>query len=964
MMNVGERLHGFRVTRVRELSEIGATMVEMVYEKNGAQLVYLDREEDNKTFAIAFKTIPEDDTGVFHIIEHSVLCGSEKYPTKDPFVELLKGSLQTFLNAFTFPDKTMYPVCSRNDRDFLNLVDVYMDAVLHPQILKKPEIFYQEGWHYEWDGKGEVSYKGVVFNEMKGAYSSVDGLVEEKMSSLLYPDNCYGKDSGGNPVHIPELTYEKFLACHAKYYHPSNARIFLDGKMPLSEVLSKLDGFLCAYEPLSLCADIPLQAPRGDVYAEDEYELGEGEDMEGKCRLTLGYMGFPYDAKREGVALSVISSVLCGSNEAPLKRALLSEGLCEDINFVQNDGIQQSSVEIDIRNIKEENIERIRDTVTAVLTEAAEGGLAPERMTAALNSLEFRLRERDFGRFPRGLVFAMASLESWLYGGDPAQNLCYDDTLAFLREHLTDGYFEDLIRRLFLENPHRATLLLRPSRTLAERRLADERRALAEARAAWSESDAQAVVKLNADLAVFQQQPDSPEAIATLPTLSLSDISPLPEKRPLTVETADGITVLRHDIATAGILYTNLYFSINDLTREELPVLSLLCHLFTNTATDERDTLALQDHIKTHLGYLSMTPQILTVGTDPTRARVYLDVAAGVLSGNRHMLPEILRETLLCSHPDDKEQIRNILRQIKMEQEEFMLSAGHQVGVGCAMADLTSAGVAAEYTRGVAFYEWVKETERTFDGCADALVDTLRTLLSRLIVRERVTVSVTGACDEAFVRSLIAFLPVAPSACKIPADSTLQPRGARRIGIRTPSQSSYAVAGCLVPAYTGTMAVAEGLLSYEYLWNKIRVQGGAYGAGIVVRKNGFAFLYSYRDPDANRSLTVFDTVPAFLKTFAEGEEPIEKYIIGAIGSSEPLMTPRVMGEAANTDYLREVTYEDACRVRREMLSTTREDLRALSDVLAASYEGRAVCVVGGKDKVDACEGCLDTVRDM
>ena len=262
MMNVGERLHGFRVTRVRELSEIGATMVEMVYEKNGAQLVYLDREEDNKTFAIAFKTIPEDDTGVFHIIEHSVLCGSEKYPTKDPFVELLKGSLQTFLNAFTFPDKTMYPVCSRNDRDFLNLVDVYMDAVLHPQILKKPEIFYQEGWHYEWDGKGEVSYKGVVFNEMKGAYSSVDGLVEEKMSSLLYPDNCYGKDSGGNPVHIPELTYEKFLACHAKYYHPSNARIFLDGKMPLSEVLSKLDGFLCTYEPLSLCADIPLQAPR------------------------------------------------------------------------------------------------------------------------------------------------------------------------------------------------------------------------------------------------------------------------------------------------------------------------------------------------------------------------------------------------------------------------------------------------------------------------------------------------------------------------------------------------------------------------------------------------------------------------------------------------------------------------------------------------------------------------------
>lgn len=962
-MNVQDLIHGFRITRIRPLEEIGATMVEMVYEKNGAQLVYLDREEVNKTFAIAFKTIPEDDTGVFHIIEHSVLCGSRKYPTKDPFVELLKGSLQTFLNAFTFPDKTMYPVCSRNDRDFLNLIDVYMDAVLHPQILTKPEIFHQEGWHYEWDGEAaEPTYKGVVFNEMKGAYSSVDGLVEEKMSALLYPDNCYGKDSGGDPTHIPELTYEQFVACHGRYYHPSNARIFLDGCMPLDTVLARLDGFLSEYEALDVRADIPMQAPRGDAMAEHEYELAEAEDAEGKTRLTLGYMGFPYDAQRESVALSVLSSVLCGSNEAPLKRALLEEGLCEDVTFVLSDGIQQSSVQIDIQNIKEENIDRIRATVEHVLRDAAEGSLAPERMTAALNSLEFRLRERDFGRYPRGLVFAMASLESWLYGGDPAQNLCYGDTLAFLREHLTDGYFEGLIRRLFLENPHRATLIMRPSKTLAARRLKAEADRLHAARESWSEEDAKQIVELNRRLAVFQSAPDSPEAIATLPTLSLSDISPLPERRPITVETCDGVRVLRHDLATAGILYTNLYFSVNDLVAEELPVLSLLCHLFTRTATDARDALAVQDHIKTHLGYLSMTPAILTLGTDPSRAALYLDVSAGVLEGNKHMLPAILSELLFTSHLDDKEQIRNILRQIKMEQEEFLLSAGHQVGVNRTMAALTSAGVAAEYSRGFAFYEWVKETERTFDEGADRLIGELHALLRRVITAERAVLSQTGAYDGAFVSELRALLP--SDGITPPAESTITPLGAHREGIRIPSQISYAVAGCQLPDYTGAMAVAEGLLSYEYLWNRIRVQGGAYGAGMVVRKNGFAFLYTYRDPDASRSLSVFDTVADFLRSFAEGEESIEKYIIGAIGSSEPLMTPRVMGETANTDYLRGVDYEDACRVRREMLATTKEDLVRLSDSLASAYGARAVCVVGGKDKLDACGDRLDTVRDM
>ncbi len=956
-------LHGFLITRVRPLPEIEATMYEMVYEKNGAKLLYLDRADSNKTFAIAFKTIPDDDTGVFHIIEHSVLCGSQKYPIKDPFVELLKGSLQTFLNAMTYPDKTMYPVCSRNDRDFLNLVDVYMDAVLHPQILQTPEIFYQEGWHYEWNNADDLpTYKGVVFNEMKGSYSSVDRLMGEKMMALMYPDTCYGKASGGDPVHIPELTYEKFLACHAKYYHPSNARIFLDGTMDLPSVLQKLDEFLSPYERLDLCADIPLQAPVGDVHAECEYELSPGEDGHNKFRLGRGYMGFPFDAQKESLAVSLLSSVLCGSNEAPLKLALLSRGLCQDVSLSYEDGIQQNMVQIDVQNIEEDAAETICEVIDEVFRHAAEGGLDTSRMTAALNSMEFRLRERDFGRYPRGLVYGMTTMDTWLYDGDPAQNLCYDDTLAFLRAHLSDGYFEDLIRRLFLDNPHKVTLLMKPSKTLAQRRLDDERRRLSQAKAAFTPEQAQEIFALNRRLVAWQQTPDTPEALSTLPTLSLSDIAPTPEKHATEVCEVGGVTVLKHPLPTAGILYTALYFNAADAAEDDLPYLSLLSALFTHTATEDRDALAVQDLVKTYLGYLSMDTVPVSVGTDTSRAKLFVCVSAGVLDKNKEHLCDILRELLYRCRLDNKEQICNILRQIKMEQEAYLLSAGHQVGVRRTTAALSVAGAATEKSKGYDFYRWVKDTEEHFDERADALMEKLTALMKQCITRDRLTLSVTGPCDDAFLHRILDIFDTDGVAC--PAYMSLRALPVMKEGICIPSQISYAVRSAYLGGYTGTMAVAEGLLSYEYLWNRIRVQGGAYGAGQAVRKNGCTFQYTYRDPDAKNSLSVFAAVPAYLRDFAAGGEPIEKFIIGAVGSSEPLLSPRAEADAADGEYLSEVGYEDACRVRRQMLDTTPADLAALADAMERAFADSPVCVVGGKDKLDLCRGELTDIHDM
>ncbi len=962
-MKESQVLHGFRITRVRPLPEIEATMYEMVYEKNGAQLLYLDRKDSNKTFAIAFKTIPDDDTGVFHIIEHSVLCGSQKYPIKDPFVELLKGSLQTFLNAMTYPDKTMYPVCSRNDRDFLNLVDVYMDAVLHPQILQKPEIFYQEGWHYEWNSPEEdPTYKGVVFNEMKGSYSSVDRLMGEKLMALMYPDTCYGKASGGDPLHIPDLTYEKFVACHGKYYHPSNARIFLDGTMDLSAVLQKLDTFLSPYERLDLCADIPMQAPIGDVHAECEYELSPGEDAHNKFRLGLGYMGFPYDAQKESLAVSLLSSVLCGSNEAPLKQALLSRGLCQDVSLAYEDGIQQNMVQIDVQNLEEGAVEEICAVIHEVFCRAAEGGLDADRMTAALNSMEFRLRERDFGRYPRGLVYGMTTMDTWLYGGDPAQNLCYDQTLAFLRAHLCDGYFEDLIRRLFLDNPHKVTLLMKPSKTLAQQRLDEEHRRLAQAKAAFTPAQAQEIFALNRRLLAWQQTADTPEALATLPVLSLSDIAPAPEKHAIEVTALDGVTVLKHPLPTAGILYTSLYFNAADAAEEDLPYLSLLTSLFTHTATEDRDALAVQDLVKTYLGYLSMDMTPVQPGTDTDRAKLFLCVSSGVLQKNQDRLPLILQELLYRSKLDNKEQICNILRQIKMEQEAYLLSAGHQVGVRRTMAALSVAGAAAELSKGYRFYHFVKDMEENFDRRADALIEKLTALMKTFITRDRLTLSVTGACDDEYLHTIIDSIRTDGVTC--PTYMTLSPLPVMKEGICIPSQIAYAVRSAYMGDYTGTMAVAEGLLSYEYLWNRIRVQGGAYGAGQAVRKNGCSFQYTYRDPDAKNSLEVFDSVASYLRAFAQSGESIEKFIIGAVGSSEPLLSPRAEGDIADAEYLSEVGYEDACRIRRQMLSTTPADLAALADTMERAFADSPVCVVGGKDKLDLCRHRLSDIHDM
>ena len=501
---ISNHIHGFTVTKQLPLPELNAVLYQMTHDKTGLGLVWLKRDEENKTFGIAFETLPWDDTGVFHILEHSVLCGSDKYPVKEPFVELMKSSMNTFLNAMTFQDKTMYPISSRNDKDFVNLMRVYLDAVFCPLIYSKPEIFYQEGWHYELDENGNASYKGVVFNEMKGAYASADRQVRGGLNRLLFPESPYGYESGGDPSSIPNLTYEAFIDSHRRFYAPSNAYVFLDGDLDIENTLGIInDEYLCNYEKTERMAP-PVMQPAVCNEAEAEYELAPGEALEGKTRLSFGKVIGTFADREKLIATEILSEVLCGTNQSPLPKAILSAGLAEEVNMRLNDGMLQPWLMLDIKNIKDENLAAVEAKISEVLTSLAETGLDHAQLEAVMANTEFKLRERDFGRYPQGLIFGFNVMESWLYGGEPEANLEVGNLFVELKQKMENGYFEALIRELLLANPHSAKITLRPSYTAGEARRAAEQARLAKETAAWTESDKAAVAARQETLIAWQ----------------------------------------------------------------------------------------------------------------------------------------------------------------------------------------------------------------------------------------------------------------------------------------------------------------------------------------------------------------------------------------------------------------------------------------------------------------------------
>jgi len=951
---VGAVIHGFEITEVRDVIELESRCVRMRHVKSGADLVWMDNGAENKLFSIAFKTIPEDSTGVFHILEHSVLCGSEKYPVKEPFVELLKSSLNTFLNAMTFPDKTMYPVSSRNEKDFINLSRVYLDAVFKPAILSNPNIFYQEGWHYQLSEDGEPGYIGVVFNEMKGAYSSVDRVLRQELFTQLFPDNCYGLSSGGDPVHIPELTYEKFIETYRRFYHPSNSYIYLDGALPIENMLKIIDEeYLCGYECSMQPVVLELQQPVETHEAVCRYEIGSDEDPTDRTQMMMGKIICDWSDCERQLAAYVLGDYLTGSNDSPLKKAILEAGLGQDVNLTVDDGIAQAVMLLHIRNTSAQKRDGINKAISETAKTLLEKGIDRGGLEAALNRVEFQLRQ---GQEPKGLERAINALSSWLYGGDPLLYLTRDEVFASLRAKLNGDYFERLLEEFLVERSNTVTVWCEPSAELGEERVKAERERLNAAASEWSESDRESILSLNRSLEQWQQTPDTKEDINKLPALVLSDVDEAPSERITEVNTQDNIRILTHPADAKGITYFSLYFNVSDFEPSEMSALSLLANLMGELPTSERSASMLNQEIKTHIGELDFGVKNYGIMGNTEECRSFFCVNCSVLDDKLERAADLIAEVLCCTRFDVSDDIKKIITQICDSRRRGVIAEGHRYGMYRTLAPYSADACLNENANGFSYYEYVRGLNDSENG-AEKFADFASKAVKKLFCRSRLTVSITSGADSD-VSLLYARLPEGDK----PVSETTHPElpAQRKESIRVPAAVSFAALGVNAASvgaeYCAELQLLAHIASYHYLWNVIRVQGGAYGAGMQASESGNLFFYSFRDPNSGRSLGAFRGTTEFIREFCRSDEPLDKSIIGCISHLDPLCSTGERSMLANGDYFRGVTHELRCRRWKELLEADKEKLGRLCDVLDTMLEKASVCVIGGSDILAGCVG--------
>ena len=955
----GASLHGFTVKSVTKLPEVRGRLVRMTYEKNGADLAWLDRDDDNKTFAIVFRTIPEDDTGVAHILEHSVLCGSEKYPVKEPFVELLKSSFSTFLNAFTSSDWTAYPVCSRNGADFLNLMDVYLDAVFHPLSVKGPLPFRQEGWHYELKD-GELTRNGVVLSEMKGAFGNPERLAHHELYRLLFPDNCYGRVSGGDPASIHKLTFEQYKDFYRRHYHPSNARIFLDGRIDLPATLAKLDAYLSAYPRTVVQTAVPLQKP---VQADRTipYEIGADDSAADKTLLLEGWTIGSFRDRETRLAFDVLSDVLAGSNEDPLTKALLSQGLCEDVRLGVG-GAEQLTATLLVKNAKDGKADEIRRIVRETFERLARNGLDHARLNAVLDRHEFNDREKDSGGFPRGLLFFEDALDQWLYGGDPADAFRCDHLYKSLRAKVGQGWFEGFLARTLVDNPHHVKLTMTASKTLAEERRTAEKAELAAIQAKWTSAEREKIMAECKALEAFQKKADAPEDLAKLPRLSLKDI---PEKGPVpesSTVTAGGVKVIRAKTAANGIAYLELYFDLRGFSCDDLSGAAILAGVLEELPTAKRSVLELKNALDAGLGRFETTVASFAKPNDPTHAAAYLVVRVSALESKLDEIVRLVPEVLLETSFADAKLVGDLVKQRRRAIERGTMGIGGRLyAARRAAASQSVRGMMEEQYAGLAHLRRVQDIDDAFGTNGTTFCARLAELSRRVFRREALTACLSDNVQTAWLEGLFARFPAGAAPL---AAAQLKTAPARREGFRTAGRIGSAAKASFPGTYVGAGCVAAKMLSLDYLWNEIRVRGGAYGGGFGVRPTGEARYLSWNDPNPARSLGVYDKSGDALRKMVEAEPSIEKYIISTVSDTEPYQTPSVETTRAAELILSGRTTEDLQRIRREMLRTTKEDLVRFADTLDSLASSTAICVIGGAAQLEGCTNVLESVESI
>lgn len=997
----------YELIRHESIPDVHAEGYLLRHKKSGARVALLSNDDENKVFNIAFRTPPADSTGVAHIIEHTVLCGSEKYPLKDPFIELVKGSLNTFLNAMTYPDKTMYPVASCNDTDFKNLMDVYLDAVFHPNIYREEKIFRQEGWHYHLENREDpITYNGVVYNEMKGAFSSSDEVLQRTIMNTLFPDTAYGVESGGDPEVIPELTYEQFLAFHKKYYHPSNSYIYFYGDMDMTERLTWLDEqYLSNYREAPVDSVIRPQTPfLHPRFVKGDYPVLDDADTVNRAYLTESMVTGDALDVTANVAFSILDYVLLSAPGAPVRQALLDANIGEDVYGSFEDGILQPYFTITAKNAdenrKDEFLKIIRDT----LQDQAENGIDRTALASGINYFEFRFREADYSSYPKGLIYGLNLFDSWLYDeNEPFAYLRQLSVFETLKKKAEEGYFEDLIRRYLLDNPYSAVVVLTPKKGMERERGEAAAKKLADLKDSMSEEEIDRMVADTRALAAYQEESDPEEALARLPHLTRGDIG---RETPVKIRreeiNSDGTLILHHDYFTNGIGYLTILFDTAEVPDDLVVYLGLLKSVLGMVDTERYSYGRLFHLINANTGGISCGIQSFPDQTGVGSFRGFFGVQAKYLYPKQKFVFDMIREILLTSKLDDRKRLREIIAAQKVAMQSGMPASGHVTAARRALSYLNAADGWQERTDGIDFYHWIEEIDAHFDERADEVIENLKKLTGILFRPDNFLVSLTADTDglagaddscgcgmEGLKKKIGAFRgeiaawsgsekdrtePAAPRAPRIQTGESEDgsafswKHDSKNEGWVTSGQVQYvASAGNFLRAgfaYTGALRILKTILSYDYLWMNLRVKGGAYGCMAMFQRNGDSVLVSYRDPHLSESLDVYRGLPDYLTGFTADENQMTKYIIGTISEIDAPMTAAAKGNVSLASWFTGIREEDFQKERDEILDADEHsirDLEALSHVVADTEN---ICVIGSEAAVSRDADVFKTVGPL
>ncbi len=943
------------------------------HKKSGARIAILSNNDDNKVFYIGFRTPPEDETGVPHIIEHTTLCGSKKFPVKDPFIELAKGSLNTFLNAMTYPDKTVYPVASCNDQDFKNLMDVYLDAVFNPNITKYEEIFKQEGWHYELTGKDdELKINGVVYNEMKGAYSSPDEVLSSQIYRSLFPDNTYSKDSGGNPEYIPKLTYEAYLDFYHKYYHPSNSYIYLYGDMDVVERLEWLDKeYLSLYDYKKVNSEINKQPAFDEIKnVEAQYSITMDDSQENKTYLS--YNRVVGDTLDEMLyqAFDVLDYALVSSPGAPVKQALIDAGIGDDVYGSYDAGILQPVFSFVAKNANASQADEFESIIENTLKEVVKTGINKEALLAGINSSEFKFREADFGQFPKGLLFGLNCLDSWLFDDmKPFIHLECLGTFAKLRKAVDTDYFEKLIQEYLLDNTHGSSVTVKPKRGLGNEREEALAKELSDYKASLSDEEIKKLIEDTEHLKKYQEEPSSDEDLRKLPMLTRADMKKNAMPFSNIEDELSDVKVVRHDIESNGIDYISFLFDAGDFAQSELGYLGFFTNALGLVSTEKYSYTDLANATNIYTGGISTGTASHPDIKDRNNFVFKFEVKLKVLEKNLDKALELMEQMLLTSDFTDTKRLGELVAQIKARLQANLSSSGHLVAAMRSMSSFSRYALYQDELKGIAFYRSICHIEKELSESPKSVSDKLAAIAKKLFARNRMLISFTGN-NEAYGNAKPSLEKVIAGFDKMSAvgnQAEVHFNTAKEAFIDASQIQYVAKTGdfiCEGYEYTGALRLLRVILSYDYLWINVRVKGGAYGCMNTFLRSGESYFVSYRDPNLSDTLDVYDRIPEYIKNFSPDERDMTKYIIGTFSALDTPMNPEAKGSRSLSAYLEGITYEQIQKERNEILNAQPEDIRRLADLVEAVLKKDSICVIGNENMIKESAGLFENVEKL